>query len=125
MQDLGGKRHISKVKESLSELMTDVQKYRINEGLMINAIFDFKKNEKGQNHIFDDLECADKDFTEEDLKDNITPLKQPTYFDTNLSETMGKLSKSIGAHKSIIMHNKSSSAETTQTSREKSERGKL
>lgn len=56
MQDLGGKRHISKVKEALSELMSEVQKWRINEGLMINAIFDFKKNEKGQNHIWDDVD---------------------------------------------------------------------
>jgi len=56
--------------------------------------------------LYDGVDDPVEDFTEKDLSDNKkTPVKaqeqQNPYMDSELSETIGKLSKSIGNRKQI------------------------
>jgi len=112
MEDMGGQRQVANVKEGIKELRTDIYQSRLSEGLMMNSIFNYKLqlNEKGRNYLYDEIDTQDAKeeaaFTEADLAHPATPSKKKEenfnpYIDSELSATIGKLSKSIGTHKSI------------------------
>jgi chromosome segregation ATPase len=89
MEDLGGQGQLKRIKENLHELKKDIRESSIQEGLMMERIFNFKKNMdqgKEKNHLYDELDEEQKqsEFTEADLKiDEKASIRSSIEFDKN------------------------------------------
>lgn len=67
---------MKRIKDGLRELRTELKDYKVQEGLMINSIFNFKNkmSHKGKNHLFDNIENQDEtEFTLADLEHKQKP----------------------------------------------------
>ena len=73
-EDLGGQKHVVRIKEAISEIKKTLSKWKVNEGLMVNTLF--HKKPEGKNFLYD-IPVGDstenKDFTADDLT---TPTKK-------------------------------------------------
>ena len=57
---MGGLRKVTKIKEGLRSLMSEIKYSRFHEGLITNGLFTFKNkmssNAKDKNHLFDNID---------------------------------------------------------------------
>lgn len=63
MEDVGGQKQVSKIKQTLNSMKKEIKKSRFQEGMIVNSLFQFKNKMsnvmKDKNHLYD----IDEDFT--------------------------------------------------------------
>ena len=76
MDDIGGQKQVTKIKESLRAMKAEIRKSKFLEGMIVNNLFQFKNKlssvSKEKNHLYDNIDDFNDapEFTEDDLKND-------------------------------------------------------